>query len=73
MPIHSQHSEKEGSQDRMKEKLRYHYQYHHNYLPPPQPPPPQLLQFKRLGEERREEERQKLSHTLPHAHSDLDQ
>ena len=30
--IHSQHSEKWVRQDRMEEKLRYHYQYHHNYL-----------------------------------------
>ena len=31
MHIHSQHSAKEGRQDRMEQKLRYHYQYHHNH------------------------------------------
>ena len=30
MRIHSQHSKKGGRQDRMEEKLRYHYQYHYH-------------------------------------------
>ena len=60
-----------GRQDRMEEKQRYHYQYHHNYLPPPLPR--QIFQCKRWGVERREEEPQKLSHTLIHAHSLFDQ
>ena len=33
--IHSQHAEKEGWQERMELKLRYHNQYHHNHPPPP--------------------------------------
>ena len=57
--IHSQHSKKEGRQGMIELKLRYYYQYHHNY-------PPQLLQMKRWGEERREEEPQK---TQSHSHS----
>ena len=66
--IHSQHSEKEGRQDRTESKLRYHYQYHHNHPPPLLPP--QLLQMKRWGEERREEEPQKTqSHSHSHTHT----
>ena len=58
------YTEKGGRQDRMQQKLRYHYQYHHNYLPPPLPS--QLSQMKRWGEESREEEPQK---TQSHSHS----
>ena len=61
--IQSQHSEKGGIQDRMKEKLRYNYQYHHTYLPPPLPP---NSYRSRGGEERREEEPRK---TQSHSHS----
>ena len=53
--IHSQHSKKEGRQGRIELKLRHHHYY-----------PPQLLQMKRWGEERSEEELQK---TQSHSHS----
>ena len=61
----------------MDEKQKYHYYHHHSYLPPALSH--QLLQSKRWGDEiyngrekSREEEPQKLSHTLIHAHSLLD-
>ena len=70
-----QHSEKVGRQDRMEEKLRYHYQYHHNYLSPPLPPPPPPNSYRSRGGGRKvgRKNPRKLSHTLIHAHSYLDQ
>ena len=60
--IHQQHSEKGRRQNRMEEKPRYLYQYHHNFLSPPLPP--NSYRLKRLEEESREKETQKLNHTL---------
>ena len=72
--VFMQHSfttyEKGGRQNRMEEKLRYHYQCHHNYLPPPLAP--NSYRWRGGGRKVGRKNLRKLSHTLTHAHSDLE-
>ena len=67
--IHSQHSEKEGRQERMEQKLRYYYQYHHNH--PPRPLPPQTLTDEKVGGENKggRTSENSVTLTLTHTHS----